>query len=167
MKRKLVMQQKTIWPEEANWESQITAQRAGDILILDWFKKEKWKGRHCLNCTSGEYATYDPETGAWTRDKLETMLNERKNWYYCGIFPDTHIDSKFKPVIVNAMDLKQNKSSLLREIQWKEDEYSRDKEQRAHYNRVRRIEELMAQVPDLPKELEDGSWLHRWILRIL
>ena len=85
------------------------------------------------------------------------MLNERKNWYYCGILPDTHIDSKFKPVIVNAMDLKLNTSSLLRELQWKEDEYSRDKKQRAHYNRVRRIEELMAQVPDLPKELEDGA----------
>lgn len=28
MKRKLVMQQKTIWPEKANWESQITAQKA-------------------------------------------------------------------------------------------------------------------------------------------
>lgn len=161
MKRKLVMQQKPIWPKEANWESQITAQKAGDILILDWFKKEKWKGRHCLNCTSGEYETYDPETGEWTRDKLETMLNERKNWYYCGILPDTHIDSKFKPVIVNTMDLKPTTSSLLREIQWKEDEYSRDKKQRAHYKRVRRIEELMAQVPDLPKELEDGSWLHR------
>ena len=38
----------------------VTAQTAGDVLLLDVFKDGSWHGRQAIHTQTGEYAQYSP-----------------------------------------------------------------------------------------------------------
>ena len=61
---------------------QITAQIAGQYLILDiWMEKEHAK-RHAMDTETGEYGTYDMKLKIWTGDNLMNATDSGSNYWY-------------------------------------------------------------------------------------
>ena len=80
MKRKLVEQTE---PRKTRKKGKIvTAQTAGEILILNIFQDRKLLARYCMDSGSYEYAALDMAAGRWNGRKFESIFDERKSVYY-------------------------------------------------------------------------------------
>ena len=64
MQRKRLEQTAPIQPTHKK-EYTVTAQTAGDVLLLDVFKDGSWHGRQAIHTQTGEYAQYSPQDKKW------------------------------------------------------------------------------------------------------
>ena len=90
MKRKLVEQTE---PRKTRKKGKIvTAQAAGEILILNIFQDKKLLARYCMDSRSYEYAALDIAAGKWTSRKFESIFDgERSVYYYSGYLDESDV----------------------------------------------------------------------------
>lgn len=141
----------------------ITAQRAGEILILDVFKKQTFQGRHAIDTKTGEFMQYNLDNGKWLQRKFGNLLDldmRPYGYYYGDERARTNVDTKeMEEMIREAL---MTKLYYTREIfdliDRREQEYGSTKRKRIEDNRVMRVQEKMALVPPMPEKVREWIW---------
>lgn len=161
MKRKLVEQTE---PRKTRKKGKIvTAQTAGEILILNIFQDRKLLARYCMDSGSYEYAALDMAAGRWNGRKFESIFDERKSvYYYSGYLDESEVvfDRQEDKELISTMLKKESwRNDVIRLINSRESEYSSDARERKENRRRDRVKAVMAKVPEIPQGIED--WIAR------
>lgn len=139
-------------------KKRITAQQQGDILILNCYGDRILIGRYCLDIGTNRFRSWTAKEGKWTEQKLLTVfgynpLYETYYWLADTIKFDTEEDER----LVRKM-LPDARKNLLCAVGEREEEYAREQRERKENNRIHRLNELMAKVPPMPKDIRE--WIH-------
>lgn len=161
MKRKLVEQTE---PRKTRKKGKIvTAQAAGEILILNIFQDRKLLARYCMDSRSYEYAALDIAAGKWTSRKFESIFDgERSVYYYSGYLDESDVafNRQEDRELIGTMLKKESwRNDVIRLINSRESEYSSDARERKENRRQERVREAMAKVPEIPQGIEE--WIAR------
>lgn len=161
MKRKQVLLTK---PKPVNKKGNvITAQLAGDILILNCYEDKILKKRYCMNVETYEYDAYTLESDEWEGRKLKTIYDKSGFGAYYTYISETEkttdISTTDKDIINQALKADDNYYTGLRLVDRREDNYSTRKRERYLENRKNRITALMDQLHELPADFKE--WIHR------
>ncbi len=144
----------------------VTAQTAGDVLLLDVFKDGSWHGRQAIHTQTGEYAQYSPHDKKWRFKKFGNLLDldmSPNGW--CS-----PTDAK-KRANIDTEDMKK----LIREelgkltkipihydifdgITYVERQYSTAKRERIEDNRVMKVQDKMRLIPAVPEKARHWIW---------
>ena len=143
----------------------ITTQLIDDsVLVLNIYKNKILQARHCINVLTGEYATLKGKV--WSTTKIERALdsNYDARYYYSA-------DSKMK----DRGKMSEEDESYIRDviqtnypysrvcvaelISIKEAEYQREKREIAEMNRIQKVNDTMAKVPDVPNGIKE--WINQ------
>ena len=132
-----------------------------DTVAVDIYEKKDLRYRYVIDVNSGENHVYDYSAHKWTEQKIGTVLNGQRSYYYdyCSV-------EKVK----NVADLKMDKEAehalkghwtndTFRKIENMESEYSRRGRLDAESRRQLRIRELMGKVPPVPADFKE--WFFR------
>lgn len=166
MKKKLVEKtEATNTLKKGYW---ITVQMVEDILVLNLYHNKKLYARHCLNLKNKEYATL--KKNVWSATKIEGALGlEPDDYaYYLTCRADKCIKERFRmskgdeqliiekvtPVVDACYRTKA--IDLLMRV---ETEYGRSKRETTEYNRIARVNAMMAKVPKIPAGIKE--WLNQ------
>ena len=112
MKRKLVEQTE---PRKTRKKGKIvTAQAAGEILILNIFQDRKLLARYCMDSRSYEYAALDMAAGGWNGRKFEGIFDGKKLAYYSGYLYE-------REVTFDRQEDRELISTMLKKESWRND----------------------------------------------
>lgn len=144
----------------------ITAQISGEILILDVFQQNVYRGRQAINKKSGEYAQYDPKKRKWSGRKFGNLLdlNMKPDGYYSYLDAQrrTNIDTskmeKMIRTVLNKMTKIYYTPEIFDLINRAEQGYAAGRRQRIEDNRVMKVQEKMNLVPAVPKKAREWIW---------
>lgn len=140
----------------------ITVQLVDDILVLNICIDKSLKARHCINTKTHEYATLDGTV--WHETNIWTAMDCEESWGYVTEKHKTFaMAEKDKKVIRETMQAREYEKDIIRIIWRREEEYSRDRRERAQMNRERREDALMERVPPIPQEARD--WIDQKMSR--
>lgn len=143
----------------------ITTQLIDDsVLVLNIYKNKILQARHCINVLTGEYATLKGKV--WSTTKIERALGSDYDarYYYSA-------DSKMKDrgkmseedenYIRNVIqtNYSYSRDCVAELISRKETEYQREKREIAEMNRIQKVNDTMAKVPDVPNGIKD--WINQ------
>ena len=133
----------------------IRAMVADETLVLDCYEGRKYIGRYCMQ-KDGRYDFYSARERKWQKKQLNTVFGSP--WY-------SYNDTKIKCDSVSCAVIEEFTGDVCyngaRSVRDKEQEYMRDKRQRAYDNKCKMIDALMEKVPVLP----DGfyGWLNNTV----
>ena len=160
MKRKLVEQTE---PRKTRKKGKIvTAQAAGEILILNIFQDRKLLARYCMDSRSYEYAALDMAAGGWNGRKFEGIFDGKKLAYYSGYLYEREVtfDRQEDRELISTMLKKESwRNDVIQLLDSREREYSSDVRERKEFRRRDRVKAVMAKVPEIPRGIED--WISR------
>lgn len=160
MKRKLVEQTE---PRKTRKKGKIvTAQAAGEILILNIFQDRKLLARYCMDSRSYEYAALDMAAGGWNGRKFEGIFDGKKLDYYSGYLYEREVtfDRQEDRELISTMLKKESwRNDVIQLLDSREREYSSDARERKEFRRRDRVKAVMAKVPEIPRGIED--WIAR------
>lgn len=142
-----------------------TVQKMENILILNVYKDGKLRGRHALNPETGEYCQYREEEGDWKYWKYASLLDidtSLGGWYGTedkkrAVFDTEEQEQMVKEELQVGKKIlwKTNTFDLIDEA---EREYGRAKREKTENNRVRRVQDKMNLVPELPEDAYEWIW---------
>lgn len=143
MRRKEILKAPVKKPELKE-EKQITAQIAGNYLVLDIWKNKTCNIRHAMEVHTGEYGTYYTDGEKWTGENLNNAVDMGEYW--CGGCSESeyHISKKDKKIIEQATEgYSWCGGDIYDRIEYKEREYSRELAETKRENKYRRLRNLM------------------------
>lgn len=161
MKRKAI--EKTLPVQPTRQGKYITTvQKMDDILILNVYKDGKLTGRHALDPETGEYSQYRAEQKDWKCRKYAALLGiDTLGWY-----PSDKKRAVFDTPKQDQMVREALKMS--RKVQWAPNTYDlidaaerswkRAQKEKTEGNRVRRVQDKMDLVPELPADVHEWVW---------
>lgn len=165
MQRKRLEQTAPIQPTHKR-EYTITAQTAGDVLLLDVFKDGSWHGRQAIHTQTGEYAQYSPHDKKWRFKKFGNLLDldmSPNGW--CSPTDSknrTNIDTEDMKKLIREELGKLTKIPIYYDIfdgiTYVERQYSAAKRERIEDNRVMKVQDKMRLVPAVPEKARDWIW---------
>ncbi len=165
MKRITVTEMEPIKPVKTG--EVITIQRAGEILILDFWKNRSLIGRYCMD-QNGNYKTYitniekKSEQPKWCKIKLSVMISGESP-YWMSLY------SALDKVVVSSKDAQLAKEFLggiktgyrkyekLRDIDDIESNYNQEKRIQYETSRLLRLNQFMDALPAIPDDFD--SWI--------
>lgn len=161
MKRKQIEKIAPVQPTKKG-EYITTVQKMDNILILNVYKDGKLRGRHALNPETGEYSQYRAEEKDWKYWKYAELLGidtSLGGWYS---------SSDKERAVFDTPEQEEMVREELQKIGWRRDtydliddaerEYGRAKKEKTEENRVRRIQDKMNLVPELPTDAYEWIW---------
>lgn len=127
----------------------ICAQVYEDILICDLYNNKKYLARYAITST-GEHATL--KNGKWSNHNMQKAFGF--GYYEYNFESKLKFDSEQdqKTVKVFTQSVLDKEQHLIQAIPSLEREYNREVRENAYQRKVRRIEELMSQVPQTPDD---------------
>lgn len=159
MKRSGVLKTEPVLPDQDG--AVLTAQAAGEILILNYWEDKELIGRYCMNTKTGEYEAYYTKTGKWRQTRLQTLCgyDAAHFWYYSldGTIPinstaDVKLIKELLPERFGAME-------PLNRIKSRENDYSSNLRKSKESRRLERIGNLMNKIHPLPEDFNE------WIIK--
>ena len=132
----------------------IEARVEDGILVVDCFEKRRYIGRYWMG-PGGRHGFYSTRDRKWHQYRLASAFQNQ--WY--NNF-DIHSSGK-TDALVKEFAGEKYRMPARSIISWKEDEYSRERRERAMNRKQERIDNLMAKVPPLPDGFE--TWLEETI----
>lgn len=143
----------------------ITTQLIDDcILILNIFHNKVLQARHCINVLTGEYATL--KGCIWSVSKIERALGleaDARYYYYSdsdlkkrGVMSEED-EEYIKDVIQLNYHCQRDRAVEI--ISRKETEYQREKREIVEMNRIQKVKDTMAKVPDVPNGIKE--WINQ------
>lgn len=164
MKRKQIEKIAPVQPTRKG-EYITTVQKMDNILILNVYYNGSFKGRHALNPETGEYWQYRVKDKDWKQWKYARLLNidtSMGGWYSendkkRAVFDTQEQEKMVKEAIKTAKKIHwcTNTYDL---IDRAEAGYKRDQKEKAENNRVRRVQDKMNMVPELPEDAHEWIW---------
>ena len=134
---------------------QITAQIAGQYLILDiWMEKEHAK-RHAMDTETGEYGTYDMKLKIWTGDNLMNATDSGSNYWYESTSEKEFKVSEEDKAIIREGTRESWRCGTYDRIEQMEHDYSASLRERKKQSKWRRLNELMSMCREPGKEVKD------------
>lgn len=150
MKRKQIEKLQPLPPKKLKTGRALTAQEAGDVLVINIYRDSTLERRYCINCRTGEYENL--KNGVWSMGKFRDIMHTGWNWRE---ELDTWWDlKKYRKLAARKTGLKYEWDTFVSRINDLEYGYGDDKRNRQYERKVERIEKLMELVPPLPKDLE-------------
>lgn len=134
----------------------IRAQVAGNYLILDLWQDGIYKCRHATDIQTGEPGTYYPDSDSKTGVNINSAADER-GWYW-GRKPDEkkwNLSKEDEELIKSVMPKTYRGGEAFSRIAVAEENYNRDKRERAIDNKRRRLDELMSHCPPPGQAVRD------------
>lgn len=145
----------------------VTAQIAGDFLVLDVYQNGKLQGRQGMDTRTGEYAQL--VGGKWSEKKFENLLGLDMKVYGYYSVPRARERLVFKSSAEENLVKKTLNKLLKNGNEWyssafdlidiAEREYARDKREQREFRRIDRVKDLMARIPEVPRDIRD--WIYR------
>lgn len=143
----------------------ITTQLIDDcILILNIFHNKVLQARHCINVLTGEYATL--KGCIWSVSKIERALgleSDARYYYYSdsGLKKRGAMSEEDEEYIRDVIQLNYHCQSdrAVEIISRKETEYQREKREIVEMNRIQKVNDTMAKVPDVPNGIKE--WINQ------
>lgn len=143
----------------------ITARKEGGVLLLDVFKSDTYRGRQAIDCKTGEYMQYDPDTGKWSQRKFGNLLDLDMRPYGYWLYSDAKgrmaFDTKEMKEMVKK-ELTMTKipytPNIFHQINDIEQKYAQEKRERIEDNRVMKIQDKMRLVPVVPEKAREWIW---------
>lgn len=161
MKRKLA--ENTIPKIPENTGQVITAQLAGDILIINLFRNKVLKGKHCINKNTLEYKQYIVGQQKWAFRKFANLAG--CDPIYCGVYDvikktkaDTKEDEELIREALCGVSSRQE-SGIFHVIDWAEDRYNETMRDEREKRRRNKVQAVMDRIPDEPQDL--CEWIDR------
>lgn len=149
MKRKQVEKLPPLMPRKIKTGRALTAQEAGDVLVINIWEDSVLEARYCINCRSGEYENL--KNGIWSIKRFADITD--LGYRYKAI--DKMWDlKKYRSLAERKVGVKREWDSAANRISSLEYEYGCEKRERAHDRKTERIYALMDTVPPLPGDLE-------------
>ena len=133
----------------------ITAREAEGYLILDIWHDARLRLRHAMDMETGEYGTYQYDSGRWTGENLVNALGYSVYWEYARE-EDYFLSKEDRELILRCTKSEWHKEPY-RRIEDMEREYGREKREVAGIRKESRIRELMEQIPD------PGQAVREWL----
>ncbi len=165
MKRKQIEKIAPVQPSRKG-EYITTVQKMDDILILNVYKGGKLRGRHALNTETGEYSQYRAEEKDWKPWKYAALLDidtSLGGWYSSDEKKKAVFDTKEQEQMVREAFLKMSKK-----VHWNyntydlideaEKQYKRKQKEKTEDNRVKRVQDKMNLMPELPADAHEWIW---------
>lgn len=162
MKRKQIEKIAPVQPTKQG-EYITTVQKMDNILILNVYKNGKLRGRHALNPETGEYSQYRAEEKDWKYWKYAALLGidtTLGGWY--------SYEDKKRAVFDTPEQEEMAREAMAKKIRWKENTYdlidaaekrwNQEKREKTENNRVRRVQDKMNMVPQLPADAHEWIW---------
>lgn len=122
---------------------QITAQIAGQYLILDIWKGKEHVKRHAMDTETGEYGTYLMGLQIWTGDNLRNATDYGNNYWYNNISEEDYKLSKEDKEIIQEATKNSWKGGTYARIEQMEYHYSSDMRIKKVESKRRRLNALM------------------------
>ena len=143
----------------------ITTQLIDDcILVLNIYHNKILQARHCINVLTGEYATL--KGCIWSVSKIERALGleaDARYYYYSdsdlkkrGVMSEED-EEYIKDVI--QLNYHYQRDRAVEIISRKETEYQREKREIVEMNRIQKVNDTMAKVPDVPNGIKE--WINQ------
>lgn len=159
MKRSSVLKTEPVLPDQDG--AVLTAQAAGEILILNYWKDRELIGRYCMNTATGEYEAYYTKTGTWRQTKLRTLCGyDAVPCWYRSMNKNISINSTADVKLIKEL-LPERFSAMepIARIQKRENDYSSSLRESKESRRLERIRNLMNKIPPLPEDFD------KWIIK--
>ena len=162
MKRKTIMSVPPKPPKHKGGKY-FTTQKIEGILVLNYWKNGFLNSRYCMNVDTHEFETCFGEK--WTQCTLQSAVE--MNWwgsaYEIGktIKFDTDEDKQLA-ALPSKHDWRENDEVIHHILDWQED-YRATKREAKEARRIQKINDLMAQIPKEPDDLEE--WAFRTVFR--
>lgn len=141
-----------------------TVQMIDETLVLNVYNKRKLYARHCVNPEKMEYATL--KDGVWTNTKVEDAYGiDTEYWYGYTARYDEEVAARVNmsnddiKLIREKIEKTTYKDDILSIIASAEQQYARDRRDKAEQNRVMRVNARMNQVPEVPEDLME--WIDK------
>lgn len=159
MKRSSVLKTEPALPDQDG--AVLTAQAAGKILILNYWKDRELIGRYCMNTITGEYEAYYTKTGIWRQTKLKTLCGyDATHYWYYDLDGKIPINSEAdKKLIKELLPERFSAMKPLACIRHKENDYNSNQRKSKESRRLERIRNLMNKIPPLPEDFNE------WIVK--
>lgn len=164
MKRKQIEKIAPVQPTKKG-EYITTAQKMDDILILNVYVDGELKGRHALNPETGEYSQYRAKEKAWKKWKYLCLLGINTSfggWYSESDKKRAVFDTQEQEQMVReALEVSKRvywHSNTFDLISDAETCYNREQKEKTENNRVRRVQDRMDLVPELPEGIHEWIW---------
>ena len=159
MKRSSVLKTEPALPDQDG--AVLTAQAAGKILILNYWKNRELIGRYCINTATGKYEAYYTKTGIWRQTRLQTLCDYDATRYWCyDLDGNIPINSEAdKKLIKELLPERFSAMKPLACIRYKENDYNSNQRKSKESRRLERIRNLMNKIPPLPEDFNE------WIVK--
>lgn len=158
MKRKMVMGLPPKEPGSRDGKT-VTVQRAGDILVLDYFRDGTWKKRYCLNLDTDEHETFHVGAGVWKQEGVTSLYSSANAYWRSGyqMWDEVGMQQEDWGLAMEALGTKRE--NIFAVIEGRE----RDRNTQLRYRKIdrkkERINRLMASLPPLPMAIRMGwAW---------
>ena len=140
----------------AGQKKRIRAQVAGNYLILDLWQDGIYKCRHATDIQTGEPGTYYPDSDSKTGANLNSAADER-GWYWGQQIKEEewNLSKEDEELIKSVMSKTYRGGEAFRRITVAEENYNRDRRERAIDNKQRRLNELMSHCPPPGQVVQD------------
>lgn len=150
MKRKMIEATPPKQTEKDGWWT--TVQMANGILILNVFKNQILRARHCVTPATMEYATLNEK--GWSEEKIEACYG----WHYDAALENA-ISKEDSNMVFKALDIHRNDRSFIDVLSNAETEYGRKRRNEAECRRIEQVNEMMQRIPSIPSEIR--QWIDR------
>lgn len=160
MKKKLVELTPPINTKKDNWWT--TVQYVDSILILNIYHEKKLKCRHCIDVKSHEFMTL--KDGEWSATRINTALELEADYqyYYSESEARKRLSMSKQDEALILELLSADKQPVFRRdaynlIDYIELEKGQERRERAEYNRMVRVNEMMGRLPRIPMGIK--AWI--------
>lgn len=151
MKRKQVEKLPPPMPRKIKTGRALTAQEAGEVLVINIWEDSVLEVRYCINCRTGEYENL--KNGNWSIKRFADITD----LCYTNKAIDKMWDlKKYRSLAEQKVGIKHEWDTVASRISSLEYGYGCEKRERAYDRKTGRINALMQLVPPLPEDL--GEW---------
>lgn len=128
----------------------VIAARTPDLLVLDCFIDQDYKGRYLMNVMTKEYGLL--RDGSYSAEKLVRVFS-RDTWRWYTDHRNIMSTESDRDIIRSALGIKKTQydDDVLFKICDLEENYLRDRNRAKEDRRQERLRKLMSTVPELPK----------------
>lgn len=161
MKKKLIEETQPIKTRKNGWW--ITAQMVKNILVLNIYNNKILHSRHCINVDNYEYMTL--QNGEWKTTIYTKALGCNVDERMC-YYGESEVEKRFRmskedeELIREKLKAKEEYRIGARDIlQYREYDRGRTVRENSENSRVRRINKVMAKVPEIPAGIKE--WLNQ------
>lgn len=139
-----------------------TAQDEAGYLIINVFDGRRLVGRYCTDKKTGEYACY--ANGIWSGKKLMNLLGCSPIYQSISQAEEEFCWDSMEDQVTAEIALGMRaKANVIREIHEKERDWQQNIALNTKQNKYRRIDAMMATIPDIPENVKE--WAKQKVFR--